>query len=131
MISEQPPYLAKAGESLRGAERAFTEARYNNCANRAYYACFQAAIAALQRANITPPGGVWSHAFVPAQFEGMLIYRRKLYPTTLRGVLEHAYDLRVKADYAERFVTRAEAARLVRRTRLFMETIATRGDAER
>jgi len=36
---------------------------------------------------------------VPAQFDGVLIYRRKLYATDLRNVLERAYALRVKADY--------------------------------
>ena len=124
MMADEPPYLLKARESLRGAEREFAAA-YNNCANRAYYACFQAAIAALQRANIRPQGGVWSHAYLPSQFDGVLIYRRKLYPTTLRGILERAYDLRVTADYDEDFVTRAEAERLPRRARLFVETVAS------
>lgn len=62
--------------------------RYNNCANRCYYACFQAAIAALQDAGIRPTGPQWSHAYVPSQFDGVLIYRRKRYPTELRGILE-------------------------------------------
>ena len=42
-------YLAKAEESLRTAESEFANGRYNSCANRCYYACFQAAIAALLR----------------------------------------------------------------------------------
>ncbi len=50
-------YLAKAEESLAGAEREFAAGAYNNCANRAYYACFQAAIAALDLADIRPPDG--------------------------------------------------------------------------
>src|SRR5205823_6359850 len=41
----------KALESLAGAESELANGRYNNAANRAYYACFQAAIAALQRAG--------------------------------------------------------------------------------
>jgi len=41
-------YLIKAEESLLGAESEFTHGRrYNNVANRCYYACFQAAVAAL------------------------------------------------------------------------------------
>jgi len=39
-------FLAKAEESLAGAESEFVNGRYNNCANRCYYASFQAAIAA-------------------------------------------------------------------------------------
>jgi uncharacterized protein (UPF0332 family) len=42
-------YLAKATESLLTAESEFANGRYNSCANRCYYACFQAAIAALIR----------------------------------------------------------------------------------
>ena len=59
-------YLAKATESLLTAESEFANGRYNNAANRAYYACFQAALAALMRAGIrTPsPSGQWSHEFV-------------------------------------------------------------------
>jgi len=40
-------YLAKAEESLVGAASELAHGRYNNSVNRAYYACFQAAIAAL------------------------------------------------------------------------------------
>jgi uncharacterized protein (UPF0332 family) len=41
-------YLAKAEESVLGAENEFVHGRYNNTASRCYYACFQAAICALQ-----------------------------------------------------------------------------------
>ena len=39
-------FLSKARESLEGATSELVNGRYNNAANRAYYACFQAAIAA-------------------------------------------------------------------------------------
>ena len=45
-------YLIKAEGSLLGAESEFTHGRYNNVANRCYYACFQAAVAALHQAGI-------------------------------------------------------------------------------
>ncbi len=73
-------FLAKAEESLAGAESEFVSGCYNNCANRCYYACFQAAIAALQQAGIRARGGQWGHDFVQAQFIGQLINRRRLYP---------------------------------------------------
>jgi uncharacterized protein (UPF0332 family) len=59
-------FLAKAAESLAGATSEFVNGRYDNVANRAYYAALQAAIAALDLAGIHPPGaGVeWSHTFV-------------------------------------------------------------------
>jgi uncharacterized protein (UPF0332 family) len=62
-------YLAKASESLLTAESEYANGRYNSCANRCYYACFQAAIAALLGEGIRP-AGQWSHEFVQAQFVG-------------------------------------------------------------
>ena len=57
-------YLEKAIESLAGAESEHANKRYNNCANRCYYAMFQAAIAALIAAGIRPTGDRdrWEHA---------------------------------------------------------------------
>ena len=51
MIGQEPIILEKARENLVGAESEFLNQRYNNSVNRAYYACFQAAIAALQKAG--------------------------------------------------------------------------------
>ncbi len=65
-------YLTKAIESLLTAESEFANGRYNSCANRSYYACFQAAIAAILNEGIRP-GGQWNHPFVQAQFVGVLI----------------------------------------------------------
>ena len=76
-------YLAKATESLLTAESEFVNGRYNSCANRCYYACFQAAIAALLHEGIRPRGQ-WSHAFVQAQLVGVLINQRKRYDPQLR-----------------------------------------------
>jgi hypothetical protein len=72
-------YLVKAFESLDGTESEFGNRRYHNCANRLYYACFQAAIAALVQEGIAPPRRDvrWGHDFVQAQFAGQLIARRK------------------------------------------------------
>jgi uncharacterized protein (UPF0332 family) len=68
-------YLAKAAESLLSAESDFAGSRYNSCANRCYYACFQAAVAALIREGIHPHGD-WGHDFVQGRFVGQLIDRR-------------------------------------------------------
>lgn len=120
------PYLLKAFESLAGAESELASARYNNCANRCYYACFQAAIDALERNDIRPRGGSWSHAFVPSQFDGLLINRRKRYETSLRGILRNLYVLRQRADYTESFITLAEGRRAVDRAHVLVNAI--RGD---
>jgi len=126
MIDTSLLFLEKALESLAGADSEYANDRYNNCANRCYYACFQAAIVALSRAGIRPRGasGEWGHAFVPAQFDGELINRRKLYPSELRGTLNRTYKLRSKADYEAVVVTQTEASRALRRTRGFVDAVS-------
>src|ERR1700752_2684484 len=101
MIDPSRVFLDKALASLAGAESEAANARDDNCANRAYYACFQASVSALLNAGIQSPNpqGHWSHTFVPGQFVGQLINRRKLYPATLRDTLARTYQLRQTADY--------------------------------
>ena len=119
-------YLAKATESLLSAESEFVNGRYNSCANRCYYACFQAAIAALLGEGIHP-AGQWNHQFVQAQFVGILINQRKRYDAQLRRVLADNQSLRDKADYRPELVTATQASRALRRTRLFVTAIRQRG----
>ena len=97
-------YLTKAIESLLTAESEFANGRYNSCANRSYYACFQAAIAAILNEGIHPVGQ-WNHQYVQAQFVGTLINKRKRYESELRQVLADNQSLRDKADYRPEFVT--------------------------
>ncbi len=124
MLDVASLYLEKAVRSLAGAESEFANGRYDNCANRCYYASFQAAIAALLRAGIRPPGGgQWSHAFVPSQFEGALISRRKLYSAELSNVLQRNYLLRRAADYEAVLVSQTQARRALSRSRGFVATI--------
>jgi uncharacterized protein (UPF0332 family) len=124
-------YLIKAEESLLGAESEFTHGRYNNVANRCYYACFQAAVAALHQAGIPPRGSRndWGHAFVQAEFVGRLINRRQLYPAELRQVLARHITLRHTADYAPEMVPQTQAARALQRTRDFLAAIREKVNA--
>jgi uncharacterized protein (UPF0332 family) len=115
-------YLAKASESLLTAESEFVNDRYNSC----YYACFQAAIAALLREGIRPRGQ-WSHAFVQAQLVGVLINQRKRYDLEIRRVLADNQSLRDQADYRPELVTATQASRALRRTRLFVTAVRQRG----
>ena len=123
-------FLGKARESLAGAESEFANGRYNNCANRCYYACFQAAIAALARQGVTPPGGQqgeWGHAFVQAQFVSQLIDRRKLLPGSLRDTLSRAIILRRNADYTTNDISQTQAVRALRRARSFVQAVSEAG----
>jgi uncharacterized protein (UPF0332 family) len=115
-------FLAKAEESLATAESEYINGRYNSCANRCYYACFQAAIAALTRAGVQPIGQ-WAHTFVQAQFAGVLIARPKLYPSELRDVLMRNLELRQAADYQAEQVSETQAGRALRRTRSFVSEV--------
>src|SRR5687768_10107281 len=110
-----PSYLAKAEESLAGAESEFVNGRYNNCMNRCYYACFQAAVAALLGTGIRPhdPRGQWGHEFVQARFAGDLVGRQHRFPSELRPALDRLLALRQTADYRPDPVTETEAGRAV------------------
>ena len=119
-------YLAKAIESLLTAESEFANGRYNSCANRCYYACFQAAIATLLSEGIRP-AGQWNHQFVQAQFVGVLINQRKRYDAQLRRILADNQILRDRADYRPDLVTATQAGRALRRTRLFVTAFRQRG----
>lgn len=115
-------------ESLAGAASELANDRYDNSANRVYYASIQAAIAALVRVGVRPPGGdaVWGHAFVAAQFDA-IIYRRKLYPVEHRGTVVRNRDLRRRADYTHDAVTRTEATRALQRTMTLVTAIEAGG----
>ena len=119
-------YLTKAIESLLTAETESINGRYNSCANRCYYACFQAAIVALLSEGIRP-AGQWNHQFVQAQFVGVLINQRKRFDAQLRRALSDNQSLRDKADYRPELVTATQASRALRRSRLFVTAIRQRG----
>ena len=119
-------YLAKSRECLDGARIAYQGARYNNCANRSYYACFQAAIHALLLEGFCPTRGDWGHDFVQAQFVGQLINRRHLYGTALRPVLETNRELREVADYQLTPVGEARASRALRRAESLVGAVMQR-----
>ncbi len=129
VIDLSDDFLIKAEESLAGAECELANGRFNNCANRCYYAVFQAAIHALVQAGIRPPGrdAEWSHEFVRSNFVGLLVNRRKIYPTSLRTVLEQNRALRRTADYKRDRVSEVQAQRAVRRTRELLAAVRERG----
>jgi uncharacterized protein (UPF0332 family) len=120
-------FWAKGLENIDSAASELTNRRYNASANRAYYAVFHAAIVALLRAGIHPPGAQWGHGFVQAQFAGQLVTRRKAYPATLRDILPRLEELRERADYGLTHVSQNQAARALRRAEEFIEAIQVRG----
>jgi uncharacterized protein (UPF0332 family) len=121
-------FLVKAERSLVGAQSEWDNGRYDNCANRSYYACFQAAVSALMTAGVQPRGAnsEWGHDFVQARFVGDLIHRRKVYPSTLRDVLVRLYVLRQAADYTKELLPATQTLRALQRAHTFVETVQLR-----
>jgi uncharacterized protein (UPF0332 family) len=133
MIDLGGSFLDKARESVAGARIAFEGGRFNNSANRSYYACFQAAIHALILEGIRPPGGgtTWGHDFVQAQFRGQLVNRRHRYETSLRDTLLDNYSMRVRGDYELRPVTEVLASRALQRAERFVSAVVQRHEEQR
>ena len=126
-------FLTKAEQSIAGAASEHSNGRYDNTANRCYYAAFQAAIAALMRVGVRPtdPRTGWGHGYVQAQFAEQLIRRRKEYPADFADVLTRLLALRRTADYRVEPVSETQATRALRRARAFVATIQTRGGEPR
>jgi len=97
-------FLNKAEENLKTAKISFDNECYNACANRAYYASFQAAIAALAVHGISSDKN--EHSWVQSEFNLQLIRRKKVYPAKIKAYLPDMQQARNKADYSEKDVGR-------------------------
>lgn len=130
---EQHLWLEKAQQSLLGAESEFVSQRYDNAANRAYYACFQAAVAALLDAGEKPVTGkgTRSHAVIQALFAQQLIHRRKMYPADLVSVLQDLRGLRQQVDYTTVPASEIRCNRVLAKARLFVATVQKRLEVKR
>jgi uncharacterized protein (UPF0332 family) len=126
--AEIPPfeiYLQKSLAALAGAEVELAHGLHNNAVNRAYYAAYQAAVAALVADGVEPEmERFWPHDLVQLQFPLLLIDRRKRYPRKLRSTLKVLFDERLKADYEPDLASAATAAEAVTRARTFVEHVS-------
>jgi uncharacterized protein (UPF0332 family) len=118
-------FLKKAEESLAGARSEIANGRFNNAANRMYYACFQSAVAALLYAGVQrPPGdGIWSHGQVQREFSMRLVGNRNPFPTEFAGILTRSNQLRTLADYKRDEDSRSRAERHLTEVVRFVEAI--------
>lgn len=131
MAGDQPPtsgaYLAKATATLKGAEVELANALYDNALNRAYYACYQAAVAALvAEGGTTDPENYWPHDMVQARFAALLIDELGRYPRSMRATLKAIFDERLKADYEPDLIDAETASEAVRRARAFVRVVVNR-----
>jgi uncharacterized protein (UPF0332 family) len=84
-----------------------TKGVYNACANRAYYAAFQAAIAALAAHGSAK--GKNDHKWVQSEFNRRLIKGQKIYPSKLKTYLFDMQPIRNIADYSKDDVSKEVA----------------------
>lgn len=113
--------MDRAEESLHAAQLCVQHDFANSAASRAYYAMFQAAHVALERAGFARTA--WSHPGLQATFATELINRRKLYPATFRDYLSSGLRIRQAADYGYAGVSRKIAQRLVGRAESFVSSV--------
>jgi Uncharacterized conserved protein related to C-terminal domain of eukaryotic chaperone, SACSIN len=123
-VTEAERYLRKARESLASAKADARARRSNSAANRAYYAAFQAAVAALIFYRVRSADTEWQHRFVSDEFSGKLIRRRKEFGSSLRSVLPELFEVRIKADYGSNDVSKRDATLSVGRANEVVVAVA-------
>ncbi len=115
-------FKEKSLENLAVAEWTFENGHYNACANRAYYAMFQAALAALASVGIMPKTEIVEHRWVQGTFARELTSRRKMFP----GMGSYLNDVRLVrdiADYRPEKVNQRRASQVLRVARTMVESI--------
>lgn len=100
-------FLNKAKENLKIAQMSFENECYNACANRAYYAAFQAAIEILCKHGVQK--GKNDHAWIQSEFNLRLIKRQKIFPSKLKTYLSDMMYIRHIADYSEKGISKRTA----------------------
>ena len=91
-------FLNKAIENLKSAELLFENSFYNASTNRAYYASFHLAIAAIYSIGIIPS---IDHKTIQSLFSENYFNRRKIVPSKYKGYLATMQDNRNSADYKD------------------------------
>ena len=114
-------FFHKAEDNLNVARLCFDNGYYDACANRAYYAALQAAVAALEDKGIKRER--IDHKWVQAEFSGKLIHSRKIYPIKLKAYLPDMQSVRNDADYSDEGVSKKDADRQLRKSEEFLKLI--------
>jgi uncharacterized protein (UPF0332 family) len=114
-------YLSKSLNSLAVANELYQKGYYDDCASRAYYACFQIAIIALQVHGIIGTDvRNYTHKYVIGNFVKYLINEKAIYSTSIRSYLKRLEELRLTADYEpEKHISWDEAKELIRKANEF------------
>ena len=120
--------LELADEALDDAEFLLESGRYKSTANRAYYAMFHAAMAALMRSGGDLPR---THGGVTNQF-GLRYVRTGIIDSELAGTLQDVYELRRQSDYElYAYFEEDEIQQAVQNARAFVSAIRQALDLSR
>ena len=111
-------FYDKAKRGIADAELLFAAERYEAAANRAYYACFHAAIAILKKFGIEHPKH--PHDWVQAQFSSEIIHRRKIFPKSFASALSNIQTVRHFADYREDPIPKSIVTKQLREAQSFL-----------
>lgn len=114
-------FLTKAKRNMQAAQLLFDNQMFDESANRAYYAAFQAALAALAAIGIQTAR--MSHEAAQANFNTELIHRRKIYPSHFKSYLLDLQATRQEADYELKFVSKRAASRQIKKAKEFVERV--------
>ncbi|MDM8548624.1 HEPN domain-containing protein [Desulfobacterales bacterium HSG2] len=120
-------FSRKSKESLGAAVSCFENEYYNSCVNRAYYAMFQVALAALLKSGVKPKAKKIGHDWVQAEFSRLFILRSKQFPH-LKGLLTWVQKWRNTADYSDEEIGKKKAKRVLERAEVFVKDVSRRID---
>jgi uncharacterized protein (UPF0332 family) len=116
--------LRKANEFYTVARLCFEQGYYNSCANRAYYAMYRAAFAALKKfvssAIIPEPS---NHKGLIGKFTNELIHRRKVFPSQFGDYLHKNLQARIIGDYKLDDVSQRDARRCLNYAQEFLAKV--------
>ena len=122
MMADYLTFSRKSQESLAVAKYCFEQGYDNSCVNRAYYAMFQIAVAALAKVGVTPSTKRVEHEWVHGEFSRAFIWQRKRFPK-LKGLLSEVQEWRNTADYTDTEISHKKAKRLLDKAILFVEQV--------
>jgi uncharacterized protein (UPF0332 family) len=118
--------MAKAKRALASAHTLLQDNDSDGACNRAYYAMFDAARAALITSNAAvPPEIAKTHSGLIAAFSLHLV-KPGLFPIELGKAFNKVEDLRLVADYKGDLISQDEARWTVEQAKAFVEEIETR-----
>ena len=118
--------MTKARRALASAEKLLADDDADGACNRAYYAMFDAARAALIASKApVPPEVAKTHSGLISAFSLHLV-KPNLFPVELGRSLNKAEDLRLVADYKGDSVDTEDVQWAVQQARAFVEEVTRR-----